>query len=97
MVTLHALYLSLEKDYRIDGCSDPELAIRKIKENSYDLIITDLFLNELTGIDIYEASKDKRKVIININTGYPEKESAVRAKSLLGDRFISKSSPPLKF
>ncbi len=92
LIGLHSLYLILEKEYTIEACSDPGVALKKIKDNSYDLIITDLFLNELTGLDLYEAAKDKEKIIII--TGYPEKDLALKAKSLLGDRFIPKSSPP---
>lgn len=92
LVTLHSLYLTLETNYEVEGYSDARQALKRIKENSYDLIITDLFLNEVTGLDVYNAAKDKNRVIIL--TGYPEKELAQRAKDLLGDRFIPKSSPP---
>ncbi|MCX7995554.1 MAG: response regulator [candidate division WOR-3 bacterium] len=92
ILTLHSLYLSLSQNYKVEGYSDAHQAIRKLKENSYDLIISDLFLNDLTGLDIYNFVKDKDKMIII--TGYPEKELALKAKELLGDRFIPKSTPP---
>uniref|UniRef100_A0A7V1EHC5 Response regulator n=1 Tax=candidate division WOR-3 bacterium TaxID=2052148 RepID=A0A7V1EHC5_UNCW3 len=92
LVVLHSLYLILIRDYRVEGLSDDKQALNRIRENSYDLIITDLFLNEITGLDLYWAAKDKEKVIII--TAYPEKELALKAKSLLGDRFIPKSTPP---
>ncbi len=92
LVVLHSLYLILEKDYRVEGISNGNQALNRIRENSYDLIITDLFLNDVTGLDIYWAAKDKEKVIII--TAYPEKELAQKAKTLLGDRFILKNTPP---
>mgnify|MGYP001102316152 CR=1 FL=1 len=92
LIVLHSLYLLLEKDYRVEGLSDGKQALNRIRENSYDLIITDLFLNDVTGLDLYWAAKNKENVIII--TAYPEKELAIKAKSLLGDRFIPKSTSP---
>jgi CheY-like chemotaxis protein len=92
LIFLHTLYLIFEKDYRVEGLSNGKQALNRIRENSYDLIITDLFLNDVTGLDLYWAAKDKEKIIII--TAYPERELALKAKSLLGDRFIPKSTPP---
>ncbi len=92
LIVLHSLYLTLEKDYKVEGISNGKQALNMIRENSYDLIITDLFLNDVTGLDLYWAAKDKEKVIII--TAFPEKELAQKAKELLGDRFILKSTSP---
>lgn len=45
-------------------------AIEKIQNNDFDLIVTDLMLNDITGFDIIESSLNKydRKEISNIFT-----------------------------
>ncbi|MEO0136936.1 MAG: response regulator [candidate division WOR-3 bacterium] len=92
LTTLRSLALLFVNDYAVEEYSNAEEALKKLREDSYDLIIADLFLNEITGLDLYEMAKDKSRFIII--TGYPEKELALRAKTMLGDRFIPKSSPP---
>jgi DNA-binding response OmpR family regulator len=92
LTVLHSLSLIFEKDYEVEEYSDAKQALERLREDSYDLVIADLFLNEITGLDIYELAKDKSRFIII--TAYPERELALKAKSLLGDRFIPKSTPP---
>ncbi len=94
---LGSLALLFEKDYEVEKYSDGEAALRRLRENSFDLVIADLFLNGVTGLDLYEAAKDKERFVII--TGYPERELAVKAKEVLGERFVPKSTAPeaLKF
>lgn len=89
---LRSLSLIFGKDYLVEQYSNGEEALSKLKADSYDLIIADLFLNGVSGLDLYEAAKDKSHFIII--TGYPDTELALKAKTLLGDRFILKSTPP---
>ena len=94
---LGSLALLFEKDYEVERFSDGEAALKRLRENNFDLVIADLFLNGVTGLDLYEAARDKGRFLLI--TGYPERELAVKAKKRLGERFIAKTTAPevLKF
>lgn len=89
---LGSLALLFEKDYEVERFSDGEAALRRLKEDGFDLVIADLFLNGVTGLDLYEAARDKGRFLLI--TGYPERELAVKAKERLGERFIAKTGVP---
>jgi CRP/FNR family transcriptional regulator, cyclic AMP receptor protein len=49
----------LEKqDYRVITASDGQLGLRKYKNEKFDLIITDLYMPKLNGIDLINSLKD---------------------------------------
>ncbi len=90
-IMLRSLALLFENDYEIEEYTDAKQASKRLKENTFDLVIADLFLNEISGLDLYEIAHDKSRFIII--TGYPDTSLGLKAKSLLGDRFIPKSTP----
>jgi two-component system cell cycle response regulator len=68
---------------RIDACLDAQSAISSIGANDYDLIITDLKLPDLSGIDVLRCAKLKDEYIeVMIITGYASIESASVAINL---------------
>ena len=51
-----SLTLLLEYEgYQVESVSDGENAIRLLSSNNYDVVITDLFLPGVCGIDILKA------------------------------------------
>ena len=69
----------------------PQMAIKKIKRFKYDLIITDLKMNEFSGMDILSAAKKsspKTKVIMV--TGYGTEEGRLEATEKGAFDFIEK-------
>jgi len=56
---LGSLALLFEKEYEVEKYSDGEEALGRLRENSFDLVIADLFLNGVTGLDLYNAARDK--------------------------------------
>jgi CheY-like chemotaxis protein len=53
----------LKHDYLLDECSDGEEGLKKIKENYYDCIISDIDMPEMNGIDFYNlASRDDKSI-----------------------------------
>ncbi|MCF8240999.1 MAG: sigma-54 dependent transcriptional regulator [Melioribacteraceae bacterium] len=47
--------LSRNADYKLFLMSDPEEALKEVKTNKYDLIITDLKLKNVSGLDVMKA------------------------------------------
>jgi len=66
--------------YQVDSTKDGREALDKYYGASYDLIITDLNMPELTGIDLIKKVREQDEVIqFIIITGYASVESAVDA------------------
>jgi len=69
----------------------PQMALEKIKRFKYDLIITDLKMNEFSGMDVLSAAKKsspKTKVIMV--TGYGTEEGRLEANGKGAFDFIEK-------
>lgn len=71
---------ALEKDYLVDTALSAEEAIRMGRERDYDVVITDLMMPGLSGMDLLRRTAEVRpntKVIMI--TGYPSIRSAVES------------------
>jgi len=68
------------EDKVVNVCYDGERAVEDIRVHAYDLIITDLAMPGLGGIDVLRyAKKINPDVIVIIVTGYASLESAITA------------------
>jgi len=76
-----ALLLLLKSaDYRISGCGSGQEAVRHLENEQFDIVITDLFLPDITGIDILKKAKELSPAIeVILITGHASAETAVRA------------------
>jgi DNA-binding NtrC family response regulator len=76
-----ALLILLQRaGYRLTGCGSGNEALELLASDSFDLVITDLFLPDLTGIDILKKVKELSPVMeVILITGHASAESAVRA------------------
>ena len=76
-----ALVLLLQRaGYHLTGCGSGKEALELLARDSFDLVITDLFLPDLTGIDILTKVKEFSPVMeVILITGFASAESAVRA------------------
>jgi DNA-binding NtrC family response regulator len=76
-----ALLLLLKNaDYRISSCGLGQEAIKHLENEPFDILITDLFLPDITGIDILKKAKELYPVIeVILITGHASAETAVRA------------------
>lgn len=64
----------------VDVCYDGLTAIECIQKNSYDLIIVDLVMPKVGGLDILKyAKKTNQNSIVIIMTGYASLETAIMA------------------
>lgn len=64
--------------YSVTGCTDPEQAIEKIKKEVYDLIIIDLNMPRIPGVEFVKKAKEiSPKTDLVVMTGFPAVETAV--------------------
>ncbi len=81
----------LGDSYAITACPDGREALRLLHEQPFDLVVTDLRLPDVTGLDILNAARslpDAPAVIII--TGYATLDSAVQATSDGASAYIPK-------
>lgn len=73
----------LSENYNIDTEIDPNVALKKIESNDYDIIITDLIMPGLDGMQLINAAKEKnndcRAIVI---TGHATVNTAIQALQL---------------
>ena len=68
------------KERSVDVCHDGLAAIERIQKNFYDLIIVDLVMPRVGGLDVLKyARKINPDVIVIIITGYASLETAIMA------------------
>jgi DNA-binding NtrC family response regulator len=81
--------------YGVSGAATVTEALRKISEDVYDLILTDLKMDDMNGMDVLRAAKqtDPSMEII-VLTGYGTVESAVEAMKLGAFDYIMKPVAP---
>ena len=84
-----------EKDYYVDTAESAEKALIKIKKNKYDLVITDLIMKELDGIELLKIIKlNNKNLEVIIITGYGSIENAVLAMKEGAFSYFIKSHNP---
>lgn len=83
------------KGYTVDNAHSAEEAIRKMNENTYDLVITDLMMPKTNGIELIQIIKDNYPELdVVMITGYASIESAVKATKLGAVNYIPKPFTP---
>jgi DNA-binding NtrC family response regulator len=84
-----------ETGYEIDTALSGEEAIKKNDTHPYDLIITDLMMPGISGMDLLKAlmERDNNTRVIMI-TGYPSAQSAVEAVKLGAVDYLPKPFTP---
>ena len=77
--------------FEVDSAADGLAASQKIKENVYDILLTDLRLPELSGEEVVcRARSLYPDLIILVITGYGDVSSAVRVMKLGASDYIQK-------
>jgi DNA-binding NtrC family response regulator len=81
--------------YRVTDAATVTEALRRIKEDVYDLILTDLKMDGMSGIDVLRAAKETDPTMeVIVLTGYGTVESAVEAMKLGASDYIMKPWVP---
>ncbi len=70
----------IEEGYDVTGTTDPAEGIKLINENHFDLVITDLKMPKVSGLEITNSAKKKSKdTDVIVVTGYGSLDSAIKA------------------
>lgn len=93
---LRTLEFRLKKDgYKVEVARDGKDALKKLKENTYSLVITDLMLPFVTGMEVLSFAKsNKPDLPIIVLSGADEEGTIMDAFKLGADDFIAKPFSP---
>jgi DNA-binding response OmpR family regulator len=81
----------LSKDYLVDHANAGHPAIEQGNREKYDILIADLCLPDMYGLDVVRNLKEQNPEIISILvTAYPTTESRTEAKQLGVDDYFEK-------
>ena len=76
-ITMQAI-LQLD-GHNVEMCTRGDVALRRIGETTFDLVLTDLRLDDLDGLQIVaETHRRSPETIVIVLTGYASLESAVK-------------------
>jgi DNA-binding NtrC family response regulator len=89
---LSSLSRELASDnFKVTQAASGEIALAKLEEDSFDLVITDLRMPGVSGFQVLEASKRRNeRTMVIILTGYADLDSAVDALRSGADDFLQK-------
>ena len=80
-----------DEGYATDTASSGEAALRRLNHHRFDLVITDLNLTGMTGIQLLsEIVAEDPTVAVILITGYPSIRSAVEATRLGVYQYLEK-------
>jgi DNA-binding NtrC family response regulator len=90
MCSFMAIMLRKE-GYEVETSTDAHAAIEKIYDNSYDLVITDMMMPDMSGLELLTAvKKRKSNQEIIVMTAFASVESAIEAMKLGASDYIAK-------
>ena len=90
---LSKILLDENKDYEVDEASDGVKGLEKIKKEEYDLVLCDIKMPKMDGMEVLTATKKiKFEVPFVMISGHGDLETAVSAMKLGAYDYISK--PP---
>lgn len=85
----------LSDDYEVDMSLSGEEALKKDEDKQYDLIVTDLMMPGITGMDLLKSLKKKKpETNIIMITGYPTIKTAVESIKIGAFDYIPKPFTP---
>ena len=80
--------------YRVNVALDGSAAIEKVIENNFDIVIIDMKLPPMNGLETYLAIRDLRPgVVAIIVTGYPEEMGGLAEKALNKNAYVCLEKP----
>jgi CheY-like chemotaxis protein len=85
----------VSETYEVDMALSGEEALKKDREKAYDLIITDLMMPGISGLDLLRAIKTQRpEAAVIMITGYPTIKTAVESVKLGAFDYLPKPFTP---
>ena len=88
---LNSIYDELNNHFDTYKCSDGEEALYQIKQNIYDLIILDLMLPGINGLDILKNIRRNIETPVLILTAKEELDDKVKAFEIGANDYLTKT------
>ena len=88
-VTIEVIQGALEQfNFRVSTVSDGQLALSKLRTYSYDLVLCDIMLPHLDGLNALERAREKLHATpIVMVTALSDKDSVLRAREIGAEAF----------
>ena len=84
-----------EKGYKVTTADNGERAVELLNESSFDLVITDLVMTPIDGMEVLKKSKEiNPEMMVMILTGFGDMTSAIDALRLGADDYMLKPCEP---
>ncbi|MGA9176704.1 MAG: response regulator [Desulfobacterales bacterium] len=84
-----------KKDFHVDQAVTKAEALEKIEQKAYALVVLDLKIPEVNGLDLLKAIRDRRpETMVIIITGYASIETAVEASRMGAVDYLPKPFTP---
>jgi DNA-binding response OmpR family regulator len=84
-------FLLRSEKFDIKTFIDPEVAIREIKHNRYDLILLDIMMPQMDGIDFLEQIKKLQPNIkVIMMTAYSTMDKVIDSNKIGADDYVTK-------
>jgi DNA-binding NarL/FixJ family response regulator len=89
---LISLKAMLEKEkFQVETARNGSIALQKLANYHYDIVLTDIMMDDISGINLLQNIKEKyTDTIILLMTGYSSVDSAVDALRLGADDYLIK-------
>ena len=96
--TCQILAMRLSREgYEVECAHDASSALKKLTKESFDLILTDLMMEGLSGLDLLRRIRGANNDIpVVILTGHESLESAITATHLHVSDYLTKSAFSMK-
>ena len=93
---LRTLEFRLKKDgHQITAVSDGNAAMEQLQQNTFDLVVTDLMIPYVTGLEVLSYVKSKLEGLpVIILSGADEESTITEAFNIGADDFITKPFSP---
>ena len=86
-------YLELE-GFEVKICTDGVTGLNEAKENKFDLIILDVMLPKISGLDILRSLQDNKDIPVLLVSAKKEEIDKIKGLSLGADDYITKPFSP---
>ena len=80
----------LNKKYYAKSVESGSIALEILRNDNYDLILTDIMMDDMTGIELLKKIKEKFSIPVVLMTGYSSLDTAIEAIRLGASDYLIK-------
>jgi DNA-binding response OmpR family regulator len=89
-------FLEKNENYHVDIFSNPEEAMENIKVRNYDLLLLDIMMPTINGLDVLKEIKgEKENIKVIMMTAYSTLNTTLKSDTYGADAYLEKPFPSL--